>query len=305
MTEFWNQRWFRDALPYAAGALAAAGAVGAYGASSGWFDSSSAGSGFGGVLSGGDGEEALTRLPRSISTAMGEPVRSVSSAPSYSGGIGSLGGTPDATLPLPPPSPPGEGFVSRIVNNGIPGLQTVTQMIANNPELAVTAALAGGSLLGGQSAGRQAPNQKTQDEDAQERSRRDLERWNSYRNKIINPSRGITRDEREQQGRVGSQERRYFSEGGALRQVDAIRGPGDGMSDDIPAVAVGQDGSEREIYVADGEYIIAADVVSGLGNGSSEAGIRLLDEFQRRVRERRATQGEQPEAMDAMGVLPA
>jgi hypothetical protein len=53
-----------------------------------------------------------------------------------------------------------------------------------------------------------------------------------------------------------------------------LDGPGDGMSDDIPANI---DGAEP-VKLADGEFIIPADVVSILGNGSSKAGAKVLQE---------------------------
>lgn len=59
-----------------------------------------------------------------------------------------------------------------------------------------------------------------------------------------------------------------FSDGGFLK------GPGDGMSDDIPAHI---DGAEP-VKLADGEFIIPADVVSILGNGSSKAGAKVLQQ---------------------------
>lgn len=58
-----------------------------------------------------------------------------------------------------------------------------------------------------------------------------------------------------------------------------LSGPGDGMSDSIPAVI---DGKEPAA-LGSGEYVLSAQVVSALGNGSTEAGARLLDEFVKRV----------------------
>jgi hypothetical protein len=53
----------------------------------------------------------------------------------------------------------------------------------------------------------------------------------------------------------------------------AVNGPGDGQSDDIPAM------------LADGEYVIDAELVSMLGNGSNKAGAQYLDKFRQAVRE--------------------
>lgn len=55
------------------------------------------------------------------------------------------------------------------------------------------------------------------------------------------------------------------------------RGPGDGTSDDIPAM------------LSDGEFVIPADVVSHLGNGSNDAGAKALDGMLTAVRKHKAT----------------
>jgi len=57
-----------------------------------------------------------------------------------------------------------------------------------------------------------------------------------------------------------------------FRHGDAVTGPGDGQSDDIPAM------------LADGEYVLDAEIVSALGNGSTKAGSQLLDEFRHHIR---------------------
>jgi hypothetical protein len=69
-----------------------------------------------------------------------------------------------------------------------------------------------------------------------------------------------------------------YSDGGRL-----LRGPGDGVSDSIPASI----GNKRPARLADGEFVVSADVVSGLGNGSTEAGARKLYAMMDRVRKAR------------------
>ncbi len=65
-----------------------------------------------------------------------------------------------------------------------------------------------------------------------------------------------------------------YSDGGRL-----LRGPGDGVSDSIPAVI----GRKRPARLADGEFVIPARIVSELGNGSTEAGARKLYAMMNRV----------------------
>jgi hypothetical protein len=59
-----------------------------------------------------------------------------------------------------------------------------------------------------------------------------------------------------------------------------LKGPGDGMSDSIPASISGK----RPARLADGEFVVPADVVSHLGNGSTDAGARHLYSMMDKVR---------------------
>lgn len=80
-----------------------------------------------------------------------------------------------------------------------------------------------------------------------------------------------------------------------------LRGPGDGMSDMIPASVDG----ESDVLLSDGEYVVPADVVSGLGNGSSDAGAKHLDEMMARVREQRTGSREQAKQINPKQAMPA
>jgi hypothetical protein len=57
-----------------------------------------------------------------------------------------------------------------------------------------------------------------------------------------------------------------------FRKGSAVHGPGDGQSDDIPAM------------LADGEYVIDAETVAQIGNGSTKAGAQALDKFREGIR---------------------
>ena len=70
-----------------------------------------------------------------------------------------------------------------------------------------------------------------------------------------------------------------YSDGGRL-----LRGPGDGVSDSIPA-SIGQ--SQQPARLADGEFVVPARIVSELGNGSTEAGARKLYAMMDRVQRAR------------------
>jgi len=74
-----------------------------------------------------------------------------------------------------------------------------------------------------------------------------------------------------------------YSDGGRL-----LKGPGDGVSDSIPAVI----GNRQPARLADGEFVIPARIVSEIGNGSTEAGARKLYAMMDRVQKaRRKTVG--------------
>ena len=69
-----------------------------------------------------------------------------------------------------------------------------------------------------------------------------------------------------------------YSDGGQL-----LRGPGDGVSDSIPA----RIGKKQEARLADGEFVVPARIVSELGNGSTEAGARQLYAMMDRIQANR------------------
>ena len=69
-----------------------------------------------------------------------------------------------------------------------------------------------------------------------------------------------------------------YSDGGRM-----LKGPGDGMSDSIPASI----GGRQPARLAEGEFVVPADVVSHLGNGSTDAGAKQLYSMMDRVRKAR------------------
>ena len=90
-----------------------------------------------------------------------------------------------------------------------------------------------------------------------------------------------------------------YSDGGRL-----LRGPGDGVSDSIPAAI----GNRQPARLADGEFVVPARIVSEIGNGSTEAGARKLYAMMERVqRARRKTVGKDQVARNtkAEKLLPA
>jgi hypothetical protein len=80
-----------------------------------------------------------------------------------------------------------------------------------------------------------------------------------------------------------------YSDGGRL-----LKGPGDGMSDNIPA----QIGRKQPARLADGEFVVPADVVSHLGNGSTDAGAKRLYSMMDKVRQARTGKKKQAPAVN-------
>jgi hypothetical protein len=75
-----------------------------------------------------------------------------------------------------------------------------------------------------------------------------------------------------------------MARGGGIAALDAaggrlLRGPGDGVSDDIKA----QIGDSQPAQLADGEYVLDARTVSEVGNGSTEAGAKKLAAMVNRI----------------------
>lgn len=87
-----------------------------------------------------------------------------------------------------------------------------------------------------------------------------------------------------------------YSDGGRM-----LKGPGDGMSDDIPASIAGK----QPARLADNEFVVPADVVSHLGNGSSDAGARKLYKMMDNVRKARTGKKKQAPQIKADKYMPA
>ncbi len=87
-----------------------------------------------------------------------------------------------------------------------------------------------------------------------------------------------------------------YSDGGRM-----LKGPGDGMSDSIPASI----GNRQPARLADGEFVVPADVVSHLGNGSTDAGAKQLYAMMDKVRKARTGKKKQAPAVKANRYMPA
>jgi len=86
-----------------------------------------------------------------------------------------------------------------------------------------------------------------------------------------------------------------YSDGGRL-----LKGPGDGMSDEIPATI----GHKQPARLADGEFVVPADVVSHLGNGSTDAGAKHLYKMMDNIRHARTGNKKQGKQIKADKYLP-
>jgi hypothetical protein len=87
-----------------------------------------------------------------------------------------------------------------------------------------------------------------------------------------------------------------YSDGGRL-----LKGPGDGMSDSIPASI----GNKQPARLGDGEFVVPADVVSHLGNGSTDAGAKQLYKMMDKVRQARTGRKSQGKQINPRKYMPA
>jgi hypothetical protein len=80
-----------------------------------------------------------------------------------------------------------------------------------------------------------------------------------------------------------------------------LDGPGDGMSDSIPATIA----NKQPARLADGEFVVPADVVSHLGNGSTKAGAQRLYAMMDKVRKARTGTTKQGSQINPNKYMPA
>ena len=98
-------------------------------------------------------------------------------------------------------------------------------------------------------------------------------------------------------GTVPSYDLGGYAAGGNPR---LLRGPGDGMSDNIPATI----NNRQPARLADGEFVVPADVVSHLGNGSTEAGAKKLHKMMNEVRKARTGNPKQGKQINPNKYMP-
>ena len=83
-----------------------------------------------------------------------------------------------------------------------------------------------------------------------------------------------------------------FARGGYLS------GPGDGMSDHIPATINGS----QPAKLSDGEFVLPADIVASIGNGSNKAGSKKLYAIMDQIRRTKYGRAQQPPKMSDSGI---
>jgi hypothetical protein len=87
-----------------------------------------------------------------------------------------------------------------------------------------------------------------------------------------------------------------YSDGG-----NVTVGPGDGMSDQIPATV----GGAQRAALSPDEFVVPADAVSHIGNGSSEAGAQKLYAMLDRIRQARTGTAQQAPQINSEAMMPA
>ena len=114
---------------------------------------------------------------------------------------------------------------------------------------------------------------------------------------IRNLMKQVMAHEKMAQGGITSLPSEYAA-GGKL-----LQGPGDGMSDSIPAVIKGP--RPQRAALAQGEFVIPADVVSHLGNGSTDAGAKKLYAMMDKIRHARTGNKKQGKQINPNKFMPA
>lgn len=134
-------------------------------------------------------------------------------------------------------------------------------------------------------------------------------RVNARRSKVKQMPFGVNPDGSEKYPYMHFGPTTYYAGGGGIEDLvtmarggrsRAIRGPGDGVSDSIPAKINGH----QPAALADGEFVVDARTVAELGNGSTDAGIRKLEAMVKRVHAVR-TKAKRGEDGNADSHLPA
>jgi hypothetical protein len=102
---------------------------------------------------------------------------------------------------------------------------------------------------------------------------------------------GVKYSKRFNQGGMAEGDLGGYSDGGRM-----LKGPGDGVSDSIPATI----NDKQPARLADGEFVIPARIVSELGNGSTDAGAKRLYAMMDRIQaDRKKTVGKGKVAVDS------
>lgn len=114
-------------------------------------------------------------------------------------------------------------------------------------------------------------------------------------NAIIEMEKALKEGKMVNMARGGISDLGGYSDGGRM-----LKGPGDGMSDSIPANI----GGRQPARLADSEFVVPADVVSHLGNGSTDAGAKRLYAMMDKVRKARTGKKKQAPAIKAEKYIP-
>ena len=110
------------------------------------------------------------------------------------------------------------------------------------------------------------------------------------RNEVTN-NQGYMGDSVQMMADGGISDLGSYSDGGRL-----LKGPGNGVSDDIPATIAGK----QPARLATNEFVIPARIVSEIGNGSTDAGAKALYDMMDRVQnDRKKSMGKGKFAVDS------
>lgn len=237
---------------------------------------------------GAQGLPIPSAAPSSVGATFGQGIgSSMNPYALTSTGMPDIGGSIVTAPPPAGPVVPQTGFTDIFKSTpGGPGLgQRIGNFIVQNPEQA--------AMISGGFAGMMNPPEMPK----RKRYSGPLSRFN-YNPDLYRPAfaEGGIMDLPATKRLMGGGHLGSYSDGGRL-----LKGPGDGMSDDIPAKI----GRRQPARLADGEFVVPADVVSGIGNGSTDAGARKLYAMMDKVRQARTGTKKQGREIKSEKYMPA
>jgi len=215
----------------------------------------------------------------------------------YAGGLGAGTATPGTSYALGGPDMVASAGVpasaAAPAESGVASLWNSTKALAKEyPKTAIGLGLGAAALMSDRKG---APPGQTPYDGPLNKLRYDPDRYQPLDVRPPTPYTPVYKDYRNM-ANGGIADLGGYSDGGRM-----LKGPGDGMSDSIPATIA----NKQPARLANEEFVVPADVVSHLGNGSSDAGAKQLYKMMEKVRAARTGKKAQAKQINPAKYMPA